>query len=751
MAQVRTIATALIRFRGDSSRFNAEARQAAKAAGVTRRELRRLEQRARRFNNTITRTVGRLSDIRTGLVAVGAVSAVGFGVRQAVDAAAAQDLLARNVGLTSEQYQGLSHAARQNGVAQQELDSAVRALSARLGQAAAGIGEAVRGFEEADIAIADSAGNLRPVAAILDDVADAVARTTDQGERTRILFAAFGEQGVRLGQAFSQGAAGLAAYRAELDQIGGLLSENLSARARILSDEFDRLGTTIRTSVSRAILENSDRLLEVVSVLRERVPQAIAVVANGLTLAARSADVLASTLAGLFTAALTRSVLGLASGIGALVQAFRLGATGAIIFRTAINPLAGLIGVLGGIAAHLAIIRPAFSGTSEDVRRLNRAVEALAASTGDLTMQYERQASAIRNASQGLVLLRTSYEAILQAASREQAIDLGLVANDAEVRRLAEQVRNLERVAARGGRGAAVAAREAERFYVRFLQAAGSAWTRVGQQIDAQGEALRNLSETTRATTAAITDQAETAEEAAARIRRAFIQTLTNIRSSRREFAGLLGETTGAVVGAVDAAGVGANRLVVAGRQVEASLVEPLLDANRATRDLADNTRGLQAGLANVTQAASSTFSEIVRGAESADAALRRLLGTIVDTLLQLSLNTGLAALFPNLAGVIPTFARGGVAGSGLAVVGEEGPELISLAGSTRIISQREILRAVGDDGGGTTVNIRVEGVNDPEAVAREIRALIPTVEVAVARGIERPGRLRNAVQRASR
>lgn len=74
----RTIATALIRFRADVSRFSPEVRKAAMAAGLTAREFTRLQAQVRRFNIEAAETVRRVGLLGGALGAV----AVGASLRQ---------------------------------------------------------------------------------------------------------------------------------------------------------------------------------------------------------------------------------------------------------------------------------------------------------------------------------------------------------------------------------------------------------------------------------------------------------------------------------------------------------------------------------------------------------------------------------------------------------------------------------------------------------------------------------------------
>lgn len=78
----------------------------------------------------------------------------------------------------------------------------------------------------------------------------------------------------------------------------------------------------------------------------------------------------------------------------------------------------------------------------------------------------------------------------------------------------------------------------------------------------------------------------------------------------------------------------------------------------------------------------------------------------------------------------VPQFASGGkMRSSGLAIVGEQGPELVHLPAGARVYSNSESQRMMG--GGGMTVqgplvgNIQISGVNDPRAIAEQVGAML--------------------------
>lgn len=75
---------------------------------------------------------------------------------------------------------------------------------------------------------------------------------------------------------------------------------------------------------------------------------------------------------------------------------------------------------------------------------------------------------------------------------------------------------------------------------------------------------------------------------------------------------------------------------------------------------------------------------------------------------------------------VIPAFRRGGIAPGGLALVGEEGPELVDLPGGSRVTPHRaSMARLAGGGGGGDTYVFNFHGVTDSVSAGREIEKVL--------------------------
>ena len=142
-------------------------------------------------------------------------------------------------------------------------------------------------------------------------------------------------------------------------------------------------------------------------------------------------------------------------------------------------------------------------------------------------------------------------------------------------------------------------------------------------------------------------------------------------------------------------------------------------------------------------------FNDFIRGATSAREAMIRLLNSIADAISQAIVLQGLAAL--GIGSVTQSFASGGLAHRGLAVVGERGPEIVDFQRPSRVYSTRELANAldIQNQGGSgdMIVNIDARGATDPYDIERRIRALLPGIATGFSRLGQRDATIGSRIQ----
>mgnify|MGYP005842843191 CR=1 FL=1 len=173
------------------------------------------------------------------------VAAVGAAMTAAtVKAIGHADAVAKNAkaaGVASGAYQELDYTFSQFGISSEKTSSSLERFTKRIGEAAAGSGQAAQEYERLGISLKDSNGEIRPSEEILRDVSAAFQGMTTEAERSASAADLFGREGVRLKDALAGGPEQLDRYAAEARKMGVVLDADLLRNAEAAGDELDKM------------------------------------------------------------------------------------------------------------------------------------------------------------------------------------------------------------------------------------------------------------------------------------------------------------------------------------------------------------------------------------------------------------------------------------------------------------------------------------------------------------------------------
>lgn len=153
---------------------------------------------------------------------------------------------AQKLGINVEFLQKFRYAAEQSGVSIETADMALQRFTRRVAEAARNTGEARGAIAQLGIRIKDTNGNLRPMEDILLDVADGIAKTTDEAERVRLAFKFFDSEGVALVNTLQGGSSALEAMFGRAQSLGYVLSADAAQGAK----DFDDALTDMRVLIT---------------------------------------------------------------------------------------------------------------------------------------------------------------------------------------------------------------------------------------------------------------------------------------------------------------------------------------------------------------------------------------------------------------------------------------------------------------------------------------------------------------------
>lgn len=177
--------------------------------------------------------LGRSLPIVSGGVAGVALAAVGL-ARNAASTAAEIGRVAEEVGISAEALSRYRYAAKIAGVENNALNDGLVALQ----RAIEGDSAALRAM---GVATRDAAGQQRPMAAVLAEVADRFQGYTNGASEAKLGHDVFGKSFGELQPLLERGAAGLRELTDEADTFGTVVDDEAAAAARQFEEDLSRL------------------------------------------------------------------------------------------------------------------------------------------------------------------------------------------------------------------------------------------------------------------------------------------------------------------------------------------------------------------------------------------------------------------------------------------------------------------------------------------------------------------------------
>lgn len=199
---------------------------------------RELDKRAKDMERRATKF-----GVALGASLVAGVTAFGYAIKSAIDAADELNDTSKKIGIPPEVLSQLQYAAKLSGVAADQLQGGIVKLIKFQSEAAKGAKENVKVFQTLGIAIKDSAGNLRDPMEVFEDFSDVFANIPDGAEKTALALKVFGKSGAELIPLLNEGKAGIKGYADELDRLGGTVTGETARNADAFNDNLEALKT----------------------------------------------------------------------------------------------------------------------------------------------------------------------------------------------------------------------------------------------------------------------------------------------------------------------------------------------------------------------------------------------------------------------------------------------------------------------------------------------------------------------------
>lgn len=233
--------------------------------GVTEMERgfdRRLRPSVERLTRATQALNGAVQTASAGMRRMAQAFGIGLSVQAlrgvttaALQSADALATTAARVGFNVEALQELRSAAESVNVSQNTLDTGLQRLTRRLGEARKGTGVLLPILKEYKIELHDANGRLKESEEILYELADATRSAESDGERLRMMVAAFDTEGAGMVNMLRNGSEGLRQMRQRARELGHVMSAEVVAGASQTNTALGDLFRTIRTQFQEGLLD----------------------------------------------------------------------------------------------------------------------------------------------------------------------------------------------------------------------------------------------------------------------------------------------------------------------------------------------------------------------------------------------------------------------------------------------------------------------------------------------------------------
>lgn len=204
------------------------------------------------------------TSIKDSLVALGATLLGAFSAKSLnsfivsqIELGSQIDDTAQRLGVGADELQRWQFQAEMAGVSNESAARSLEFLNKAIGEAVQGGKSQVAMFQDLDIAIKDTDGNVRPLMDLLPELADAFGKMESQQERVAVATKLFGKEGAALVPLLSQGGDEVEALNAKFEALGLGVKDEFIAMAAEAGDELDTLKLgfrALKTSLASELL-----------------------------------------------------------------------------------------------------------------------------------------------------------------------------------------------------------------------------------------------------------------------------------------------------------------------------------------------------------------------------------------------------------------------------------------------------------------------------------------------------------------
>ena len=183
----------------------------------------------------LSKSVGGMKTAVAGLIGAAAMGGLINSLKETADRIGK---LSTGLNMSVESIQKFQLAAQLGGVSTENFNKGMQKLSRSLGQAMDGNKTLIRAFNNLGVAFTDAEGQAVPMEELIKRVADGFQRIKGTGREAAAAADLFGRAGVDMLPMLTAGREGLEGMGAQLEFVGGVMSENTIRETEKLNDRF---------------------------------------------------------------------------------------------------------------------------------------------------------------------------------------------------------------------------------------------------------------------------------------------------------------------------------------------------------------------------------------------------------------------------------------------------------------------------------------------------------------------------------
>lgn len=226
-----------------------------KGGDETNKQLDQIDQKAEKTGGTFGKIAGGVA--KAGALVAGAAVAVGTAVlgfaTKSSEASSRVNDMSTKLGISKTAFQEYDYVMKMVGGSAESLQAGIKTLSNQAVTATEGINESSKAFEELGITVTDTQGNMKSQEQLLNETIKALSGMEDETRRTALGSQLLGKSAMELTPILAMGAEEFENTKKKAHELGLVLSDEAIGAGDEFGDTMETLKLTVGSLMTQAI------------------------------------------------------------------------------------------------------------------------------------------------------------------------------------------------------------------------------------------------------------------------------------------------------------------------------------------------------------------------------------------------------------------------------------------------------------------------------------------------------------------